>query len=127
MVDDLLRVELRLEAEAGTDEQEIDDSTRRLRSELLELDVTSVDRIHAGPAPAGARALDVMAVGALAVSMLRSPDVLKAVIGGVQGWLAARHSGSVEMKLGDDTIKVSGLSSAEQDRLIDLFVARHTS
>ena len=46
-------------------------------------------------------------------------------IGVVQSWLAGQQARAVELQIGGDTLKVSGLSSDEQRRLIDLFVKRH--
>jgi hypothetical protein len=123
--DDLLSLTLRVEGEAGVDAQELDEVTRRLRQQLLELDVRSVGPVQAGRPPPGARSADVMMVGSLLVTLTRSPDLLKTLVGVVQGWLAGQHACGVELQIGGDTLKVSGLSSAEQRRLIDLFVERH--
>ena len=60
-------------------------------------------------------------VGSLLVTMARSPELLKTLVGAVQGWLSSQHSRSVELQIGGDTLKVGGLSAAEQGRLIDLF------
>jgi hypothetical protein len=125
MGDDQLSLTLRVEGGADVDAQELDEITRRLRQELLQLDVASVGPVTTGQAPPGTRSADVMVIGSLLVTLGRSPEVLKAVLGVVQGWLAGRRAGAVEMQIGGDTLKVSGLSSAEQRRLIDLFVERH--
>ncbi|HEY3082262.1 MAG TPA: hypothetical protein VGM69_20445 [Chloroflexota bacterium] len=122
---DLLSLTVQVEGGADTDAQELDELTRRLRQQLLELDVRSVQPVEAGEPPPGARAADVMVLGSLLVTLVRSPELIKTVVGVVQGWLAGQHARTVELQIGGDTLKVGGLSSAEQRRLIDLFVERH--
>jgi hypothetical protein len=53
---------------------------------LLDLDVESVNRIEAGEAPSGARAIDLMVVGGLLVT--HSPEILKTVVAVVQSFVA---------------------------------------
>src|SRR5262245_59397413 len=119
MDDDLLSLTLRVEGGAGADAQELDDVTQRLRTQLLELDVRSVGPLQAGEPPPGTRSADLMMIGSLLVTLARSPELLKTVVGVVQSWLAGQTARAVELQIGGDTLKVSGLSSAEQRRLID--------
>jgi hypothetical protein len=46
------------------------------------------------------------------------------VIAAVAGW-AARTRHDVEMTWDGDTLKVSGVTSAQQERIINDFLARH--
>jgi hypothetical protein len=55
----------------GVDGQQLDDLTRRLRDELIELDV-AVDGVRTGDAPAGARSIELAAVGTLLVTLSQS-------------------------------------------------------
>jgi hypothetical protein len=125
MDDDLLTLGLQLDGGPDTDAEELDELTRRLRSELLELDVRSVDPVRAGDAPPGARAADILAVGGLLVTLARSGDTLKMLIGVIQSFLHAQPTRSVELQIAGDTLKMSGVSSTEQQQLIALFVQRH--
>lgn len=125
MSDDRLRVNLRLEAGDDADAREIDRLTLELRRRLLELPVDAVDPVSGGAAPPGTRAGEVIALGALLMTLAKSPEVLKIAVGTVQSWLGARQGKSIEMEIGGDKIKLSGLSSEEQRRLVDLFVERH--
>ena len=125
MSDDRLRVNLRLEAGDDADAREIDQLTLELRRRLLELPVDAVDPVSGGAAPPGTRAGEVIALGALLMTLAKSPEVLKVAVGTVQSWLGARQGKSIEMEIGGDKIKLSGLSSEEQRRLVDLFVERH--
>lgn len=125
MHDDLLTLGLQLDGGPDTDAEELDELTRLLRSELLEFDVRSVDPVRAGNAPPGTRAADVLAIGGLLVTLARSGDTLKMLIGAIQSFLRAQPTRSVELQIAGDTLKMSGVSSAEQQQLIELFVQRH--
>jgi hypothetical protein len=126
MPEEQLRLRLQLEPPPESDARETDALARRLQHELLQLDVDSVHPLAQGPAPDGARAIEVMALGALVASMARSPELLKTVCSTVQAWVSTSHARSVELQLDGDSIKLSGVSSAEQQRLIQLFIDRHT-
>src|SRR4051812_28144998 len=108
MDDNLLSVTLQVEGEAGGDAQELDEITLRLRQRLLELDVQSVGPVQAGgPPPPGTRSAEVMMIGSLLVTLTRSPELLKTVVGVVQSWLSGQHARAVELQIGGDTLKVS--------------------
>ena len=125
MRDDALKLILQLETTEHADAQEVDELAQRLRLELLQADVLSVEPVVAGEAPPGTRAADVAALGALLVTLTHSPDVLKAVVGAIQGWLHSQPVRTVELQIAGDSLKLSGVSSADQARLINLFVERH--
>ncbi len=126
MADELLRVKLLLDGGADIDAQEVDRLTGQLRRQLLKLDVHSVDWVLEGEAPRATRAPDAIAVGALAVAFVaHSPEMLKLVVAAVQSWLASHQGRSVELQLAGESLKVSGISSEDQRRLIELFVAHH--
>jgi hypothetical protein len=125
MDDNRLQVALQLDIGPESDPQELDQLTTRLRRQLLELDVQSVQRRQTAETPAGARAVELFALGGLLVTLGKSPEMLKAVVGVVQSAVSARAGRSVEIVVGGDTLKLSSVSSVEQQRLIDLFVARH--
>jgi hypothetical protein len=115
--------------EEGADAERLDALTGRLRQELLQLDVDDVQRTTAGPAPDGARAVDVAAIGALVVSIGSTAVGLKDVVSVVRGWLS-RGDGvrrTVKIQIDGDALELSEVSISEQDRLVNLFVDRHTS
>jgi hypothetical protein len=122
------RTRLAVEVSAGpaADAEELDELVGQLRRELLELDVESVDRARGGPAPSGARAVDVLALGTLLVSLVDPATVLPAVVAAVEMWLRGRGQRSVKLELDGDVLEVTGLSSADQRRLVDGWLARHT-
>ena len=105
------------------DAQRLDELSASLRRELLELDVERVDQVHE-PAPPGTRAVDVAAVGVLLVVVKESAQAIAGVVALVKSWLTSGPSSrSVELTVGDHTLKVSGASVDQQDRLIAEFVA----
>jgi hypothetical protein len=53
----------------GDDAEEIAEATLQLRRELLDLDVDAVELPSAGEAPPGTRAVELAALGALAVTV----------------------------------------------------------
>jgi hypothetical protein len=86
--------------------------------------VESIGRERAGSAPPGTRAVDFLALGTLVVTMVRSSEMLRAVVGALQSWLAASRQRSVKLELDGDVLEVTGLSLADQRRLIDNWIAR---
>jgi hypothetical protein len=120
-VDDAGDVKVQVQAAAG-DVEDLDMVTDLLREELLELDVTAVDRVDA-EAPADAKGLSALA-GWLVVH-LGTGAALKSVIDAIRGWAARTHR-EVEVTWGGDVLKVSGISSAQQTEIIDVWLSRHS-
>jgi hypothetical protein len=118
-------LELRIQVDAGEDPEQRDDLTRRLRAELLQLDVERVDVPAAGEAPPGARAVDVAAVGALVVTVGQAATAVGAIVATIQSFLVRTGGGgTVEIATPEGSIKVSGRLSSEQKELVQRFVAR---
>ena len=119
--------ELSVELQAGpdTDAEELAQLAGRLRAELLDLDVDAVRQPARGEAPEDAKGAGLLAAGELVVGLVASPEVLASIIDVVRSWLGRNRARSVKLTLDGDALEVSGVSSAEQDRLIDLWVSRH--
>lgn len=122
--------ELRLQlSEEGADAERLAVLTGYLRSELLRLDVEDVTALPAGAPPPGARAFDVATVGALLIALGQSAEGLRSVVSAIRGWLR-RGEGkgrAVRLELGGDALELSQASTADQERLIELFVRRHAT
>jgi hypothetical protein len=115
-------------SEDGADALRVDTVAGYLRRDLSQLDVDDVTALPAGPPPAGARAIDVAAVGGLLVALGNSADALRSVVSAIQAWLS-RGAGArrtVRLELGGDALELSEASAADQDRLISLFISRHS-
>jgi hypothetical protein len=109
--------------EGGADASRLEDLSLALRQDLLELDVDDVQPLRTGEAPAGTRAIDVAAVGALLVSLSSSAGAVTRVVDMLRGWLTRGSGGrTVELSIGDKTLKLSGASSEQQDRLVQEFL-----
>jgi hypothetical protein len=105
------------------DAAELEGRTLGLRQELLELDVEAVRHPLGGPAPEGARAGDATLIGTLVVTVGR--EAIGAVVRAVAGWLSRGGSRSIKMQLGDDSIELTDVSAADQQRMLEAFLARH--
>jgi hypothetical protein len=121
--------ELSVELQAGpdTDAEELAQLTDRLRTELLDLDIDAVRQPVRGDAPEDAKGTGLLAAGQLVVGLAATPEVLASIIGAIRSWLGRNRARTVKLTLGEDALEVSGVSSAEQDRLIDLWIARHAT
>jgi len=128
MAADSTVVELHLDAGDDADAREVDELTSKLRRELIQLDVDSVDRPVEGEAPEGAKGADVVALGTLVVGLAKSSDTIKSIINSVRDWLTRQKhpDRSVKMEIDGDTIEVQGISSTEQERLISAWIERHS-
>ena len=124
-MDGQLRIQV---SEDGADAERLDALTAYLRRDLIELDVDDVTALAAGPPPPGSRAIDATAVGALMVALGSSADGLRSVVSAIQAWLG-RGSGvrrTIRLELGGDALELSQASAADQERLIGLFISRHS-
>jgi hypothetical protein len=122
--------DLRLQlSEEGADAERLTVLVGYLRAELLELDVDDVTTPKATEAPAGARSVDVAEIGALAIALGQSAGGLASVVSAIKDWLRRGTGGgrSVRLELGGDALELSQATSADQDRLIGLFISRHTT
>jgi hypothetical protein len=106
------------------DAEEVAQATVQLRRELLDLDVDAVGMPPAGEPPPESRAVDVAALGALAVNLADS-QLLAAVVSAVRSWLVGSPRRSIKLQLGGDALELTGVSSKEQRRLTDEWLARH--
>jgi Effector Associated Constant Component 1 len=121
--------ELSVELQTGpdTDAEELAKLSGWLRAELLDLDVDDVQQPARGEAPEDSKGVGWSAAGDFVVRLVTGPELLVSLIGGVRSWLGRNRVRSVKLTLDGDTLEVSGVSSAEQDRLINLWVTRHAT
>ena len=123
--------DIRVEFMSGPDSDpaEIDARTRALRDEILEVDeVDRVEQASAGPAPEGAKGLDIAAIGALVVGVGPGVQAVVKVLEVVRNWLAGRSSSTppLQMTIGDKSITVVA-DKKQQDALVAAYVAALTS
>jgi hypothetical protein len=107
---------------ADSDAEELADLSGGLQAELLGVDAASVAPLTAGEAPEGAKGIGTLA-GWLLVQF-GNLDGLRAVVAAVRRW-ASRTGSTVEVSIGGDTLKVTGATSQQQDKIIDAWLTRH--
>jgi hypothetical protein len=123
-VDRPLQVAIEVDAGASADAEELDALTAQLQCELQELDLEAVERVRHGQAPPGARAVDVLALGTLLVTIAR-PVMLSSAVEVVRCWLSGRSQRSVKLEIDGDVLEVTGLSTDDQRALISAWLARN--
>ncbi|WET77916.1 hypothetical protein P3102_28130 [Amycolatopsis sp. QT-25] len=121
-----VRVQL---GEDGADAERVEQLTGYLRGELVDRGVAEVTALPAGPAPPGSRAFDVATVGGLLVTLGQSADGLRSVVAAVREWLSrgGRVKRTVRLEIDGDVLELSEASLTDQDKLVDLFVSRHSA
>ena len=113
-----------LDAEPDTDSEDLERLTRQLREELSELDVQA-DLMTGGSAPANTKAGDVIQWGTLLLTLAASGGVITTLIGALQAWLTRHDRRCVTLEIDGDKLQVTGITSTEQQGLIDVWVRRH--
>jgi hypothetical protein len=121
--------ELSVVVQAGSDAdtEELAQLADRLRPEFLDLDVDAVWQPVRGEAPEDAKGAGLLAAGELVVGLIASPEVLASIIDTVRSRLGRNRARSVKLTLDWDALEVTGMSSAEQERLIDPWVTRRAT
>jgi hypothetical protein len=107
-----------------TDAEELAEVTGRLRRELLDLDVISVEPASSGQLPEDAKGVGLRALGELVVQFADA-DVLQLLVSTIGSWLGRQRHRRIKLTLDGDSLELTGVSSAEQQRLVDLWVNRH--
>jgi hypothetical protein len=115
-------------SEEGSDAERVDLLTGFLRGELLTVDAVEVSTMRADQLPPGARGIDAAAVGGLIVGLGRWDAAIRSVIRVIRRWLdRSPHEGrSVRIEIEGDVLVLSDASRAEESRLVNLFIRRHS-
>lgn len=119
VTDEPLRIHL--EPEAGLEADEIETDARRLRAELLDLDVETVGFASGGSAPEGSKAIDLVQWGTLLVSLAKAGGVIPRVVDTVRAWLDRNEGYSATLQLGDAKLHLEGVGQEERAELIRLW------
>jgi hypothetical protein len=91
-----LIIELSLEGGDG-DRAELDELTRQLRAEVQELNIDAVDQVSAGVAPEGTKAVDLAAIGQMAVTL--APAIVPPLFDLLKSWIERKPSTPVKIKV----------------------------
>ena len=119
---DLYGLTLEIQAGPDDDEEELLKLTSRLRDELLDLDVADVAPVTEENSPERAKGLATLA-GWLVVQF-GSITGLRTVLGVIRDW-AGRTDRQVEITVDGELLKASGISAAQQEKIINVWLARH--
>jgi hypothetical protein len=98
---------VRVDAGEQRDAEQVDLMTRQLLAEVRELEVDSASLLRAGdPPPAGAKAVETVALGGLVVTLL--PTVLPKLLDLVQHWVQRGGDRALKLKMqqGDRSVEV---------------------
>ena len=115
MTGEAYSVELTLDADATLDPRALDGETRYLRREIERLGAEQSGFVPMSSAPVGTRAVDPIALGALAISVL--PPVLPKLFEFLQAWLPNHENRKVRIKvqLGDRSVEAEFPSSMSRE------------
>ena len=115
------RMRLVLSGGDELDQEELEALTAQLRQRLLELDVDDVRVERSGEAPpAGAKPGDIIAVGALAVTL--APAVFRPALRLVETWLKNRPVRTVKVDVDGHTLELGHASPQQQQLLVETFL-----
>lgn len=99
------------------------DLARQLREELVALDQVAVEPAGAGPLPRGAKAVEMIAFGALAATL--APEVVPYLVEVVASWLRRQPS---DIAVEIDGQRLHGrLSRAQRDAIVAAYLDRVAS
>jgi hypothetical protein len=126
MLEGNLRVQI---SEEGAAPERVAALAGYLRAELLQLAVEDVTAIATAEPPPGARGSEISVVGGLLVTIGQAADSLRSVVLAIMDWLKrGEETGRVvRLELDGDKLELSQASAADQERLIELFVSRHSA
>lgn len=98
------------------DPEDVDGQARRLRTELLDLDVDSVEFAPGGPPPETSKGVDPGSVSAIIVALSSSPVLIQ--FGRVlRAWVTRGAERKIEVRVGDRKLTITG-SPAEVDQAV---------
>jgi tetratricopeptide (TPR) repeat protein len=125
-----LRLQIRFEGEI--DETKLADLRLQLRQEISEVADSDASLIERPLEPTAESPVvgDKVRGGGIAnliVMAATSPALLGAVTSAIQSWLGKGGTRSVKLELDGDMLEVTGLSSKDQQRLVEEWIRRNTT
>lgn len=108
-----------------TDAEVLELATGYLREELLCLDAGSVEVPRDGRPPTGGKSGAELAV--LGTLLITAPDsaLLCAIVEVVKSWLGRASGRTARLEINGDVLDMKGLSSSQQELLVEQWIARH--
>jgi len=124
LVSEPLAIWLQVESDIGVDDEELAQLTMRLRRELLDLDVDAVEGVAGVAAPTGAKGPTGESLGTLIVTLSNSA-VLAALVGVLRSWVVRGRGRRITIRLGADSLTITGVSAEDQGKLIASWLEQH--
>jgi Effector Associated Constant Component 1 len=122
-VSHLPQLKVHIKPEREDDKQEIDNLSRNLQDDLLNLDVEDVHLLYEKPPP-DSKAFDGVALGSMVVDFV-SGGAIKEVTQTVQRWIERNENRSITLEMPDgEKIDVKGISAKDQGKIIDAWIMR---
>ena len=110
-----------------TDPEDLEEEfTKSLRLEILSLDVDAVGLLNAVESPNKTKVGDPISWGVIIVTLLATGGVITTLINAIQAWLTQNERRSITLEINGDKLQITGISSAEQKRLMDSWIDRNT-
>jgi hypothetical protein len=125
MAADVIQLQVVPGDDAPDEDEALAASALALGNELAELDVDDVVPVTAGEAPAGAKGIELLALGGLLIRLGRSSHALRQVVDAIRDWVGRTEARSVRMTVDGDVLEVTGATGADVKQLIDAWVERH--
>jgi hypothetical protein len=122
MRDGPARLAIQVASGPDADPEELATAAGQLREGLLELDIDNVELERTEAPPVGSKAVDLVEIGSLIVTAAQSQ--LGQVVAVIGSWLASRPERTVRLEIDGDVLELRGVSSSEQQRLTNAWLAR---
>jgi hypothetical protein len=120
------QVVLRLSTIGEVAEDERETITRRLRRELLDLDVDSVTSLPSADLPPNAKA-DPFTVGALLLSLTASGGIITTLIAAINDWLGRHQDVShISVTIEGDTLEIDRATASQRREIMQAYIDRHS-
>lgn len=124
MADDPVRLRLVLPQADDSDPAELDELTRSLRRQILELEVDDVAAEPVGPPPPGSKGLDATTIGTLLVTMSGAGGLFVSLVETIRSWITGQSDRQrVVLEVGDAKLELSSATPEQRQALIDQFIA----
>ena len=122
MMRENLEGKVKIEGDVRQDPELLDTYSRRLRDEILELDVDSFDYISQDDAPKGSKGVSASAIGDMIFSLAPLEYALSGVMGAVQSFTNRNKHCSISVEIGDKRLTIDGSLPEEQKKLVDAWI-----
>jgi hypothetical protein len=120
--DQITRLSISTPSSAEADEEQ--EFGIRLRDDLLQLNIESVEFAHGAHSPKGAKG-DAIAWNQLFVTLLASGGVLTALVNAVIARISASSKRTITLEIAGDKLSLTSASSKDQKRLVADWIKRH--